>query len=142
MNGIEDRLREAAGLPDLLAASFCAFEGIRIAARDWEDQIPEMLATFMTAADAAVDGREAITAAPSLPRLAPDSGVADGAAGDGVTEVVDALGALGVLLGERLADGAARAAAEEDREACLAGAAAARRIGALMARDGRDRGPG
>jgi hypothetical protein len=49
---IEDRLSQAASLPDVLNASFDA---------------------FMMTADAAVDGREALTIAPSLPSTAAPS---------------------------------------------------------------------
>ena len=66
-SGVESRLQQATTLPDMLAASFDAFEVIRRLARDNEDRVPGLFAAFMTAADAAVDGREAITAAPSLP---------------------------------------------------------------------------
>src|ERR1022692_3847875 len=66
-SGVEARLRQAAALPDMLAASFEAFEVIRLLARGNEDRVPGLFAAFMTAADAAVDGREAVTAAPSLP---------------------------------------------------------------------------
>ena len=38
-----------------------------MAARDCQDRVPELFAAFMTTADAAVDGREALTTAPSLP---------------------------------------------------------------------------
>jgi hypothetical protein len=54
----------------LLAASFDAFEAIRVVARGSEDLAPWLFAAFMTAADAAVDGTQAITVAPSL-SLAP-----------------------------------------------------------------------
>jgi len=59
VSGIEARLMEAASLPEMLAAGFGAFEVIRIAARDWQNRVPELFAAFMTAADAAVDGRTA-----------------------------------------------------------------------------------
>jgi hypothetical protein len=65
--GIAVRLRDARSLPELLAVSFDAFEVIRVLARGSEDLTPSVFAAFMTAADAAVDGREAITIAPSLP---------------------------------------------------------------------------
>ena len=64
---IQVQLRDASGLPDTLAVSFDMFEAIRQAARSCVDRIPDLFAAFMTTADAAVDGREAITAAPSLP---------------------------------------------------------------------------
>jgi hypothetical protein len=60
---LDARLRDAGNLPDLLAASFEAFEVIRVIAHSCEAQVPEHSAAFMTCADAAVDGRQAITAA-------------------------------------------------------------------------------
>ena len=63
----ETRLRQAATIPDILAASFDAFEVTRLLARDSENAVPALFAAFMTTADAAVDGREAVTAAPSFP---------------------------------------------------------------------------
>jgi hypothetical protein len=137
----EGALREAVGLPELLAASFTAFESIRMTARAWEDQVPELVATFITVADAAVEGREAVTSAPSLARAPGCRPPGRVAAGAGVREVTGVLGALGMLLSRRLADGAATAAAR-DRGACLAAAAAARQISALMASDGHDGCPG
>ena len=65
-NSIEVRLEQAASLPEALAVSFDAFEVIRMAARDCQDRVPGMFAAFMMTADAAVDGREALTVAPSL----------------------------------------------------------------------------
>ena len=55
------RLRNARALPELLAASFEAFDAIRVVARGCEDLAPWLFAAFMTAADAAVDGTQAIT---------------------------------------------------------------------------------
>lgn len=135
-----DHLREATGLPELLIASFLTFEDIRLAARACECLVPELLATFMTAAAAAVIGREAITAAPSLVGAiaSRDSGSIP-APGD-IMKVIDVLGSLGNLLSSRLADGAAMAAVAADREACIEAAAAARRISALMARGGDNDG--
>lgn len=67
-SGIQARLEQTTSLPEMLAAGFDAFEIVRIAARNCQDRAPELFAAFMTAADAAVDGREALTIAPSLPR--------------------------------------------------------------------------
>jgi hypothetical protein len=66
VEAIMARLRDAHSLPELLSASFDAFEAIRFIARGSEDLVPALFAALMTAADAAVDGREAITIAPSL----------------------------------------------------------------------------
>ena len=64
----EARLREAASLPEVLDEGFSAFEAIRITARACQDQVPGLFAAFMMTADAAVDGRGALTTAPSLLR--------------------------------------------------------------------------
>src|SRR5260370_7536474 len=68
---IEARLREVSSVPETLAASFYAFEVIRLAARAHEDQVPGLFASFMTTADAAVTGREALTIPPSPAASAP-----------------------------------------------------------------------
>jgi hypothetical protein len=65
---IQARLQDASGLADTLAVSFDAFEAIRLAARSCVDWVPELFAAFMTTAGAAVEGREAITAAPPCQR--------------------------------------------------------------------------
>jgi len=64
---IQHDLQGASGLPGVLAAGFDAFEAIRLLARGNENRDPGLFAAFMMAADAAVDGREALTASPSLP---------------------------------------------------------------------------
>jgi hypothetical protein len=133
------RLRDARSLPELLAASFDAFETIRVLARGSEDIVPSLFAAFMTAADAAVDGRQAITLAPSL---SPGSGVTPvtipPAAGADIDTITAALAALGGLLDERLAHAADRALLSGDRTACQEAAEAGRRIHQLMAGDGND----
>jgi hypothetical protein len=140
VEAIAARLRDARSLPELLAASSDAFEAIRVLARRSEDRAPSLFAAFMTAADAAVDGREAITVAPSLSpspggMLATSSPAADA----GMDMITDALAALGALLGERLTDAADRAVMPGDRAACQAAAEAGRRIRQLMACDDDDR---
>ena len=133
------RLRDARSLPELLAASFDAFETIRVLARGSEDIMPSLFAAFMTAADAAVDGRQAITLAPSL---TPASGVTPvttlPAAGADIDTITAALAALGELLDERLAHAADRALLSGDRTACQEAAEAGHRIHQLMAGDGND----
>jgi hypothetical protein len=134
------RLREARALPELLAASFDAFEAIRVVARRSEDLAPGLFAAFMTAADAAVDGTQAITIAPSLSLASTATMiVAPHAAGTEIDTVADALAALGELLDERLMHAADRALLSGDRTACQEAAEAGRRIHQLMAGDGNDR---
>lgn len=139
------RVRAAAGPSGLLAEAFDAFEVVRTLARGCEAQHPELLMTFMTVADAAVDGREALTVAPTLP--AGPSRVATGAVSPGAAEpgpagpdeVADLLSKLGTLLAERLTSAAATATLPGDQAACLEAAQAAQRISQLMARDGDGR---
>lgn len=133
------RLRAARDLPGLFAESFDAFEVVRLLARGMEDREPGLLAAFMTAADAAVDGREAITIAPSLPagqsRMATHT-LSVGTVSPG--RAAEALAGLSALLGELLASAVAGTAVADDRAACREAAAAAMRISQLMARDGDD----
>ena len=132
--GIQARLIQTASLPQTLAAGFDAFEAIRMAARDCQDRVPELFAAFMTTADAAVDGREALTVAPSLPL---DGGTELGAAvpgGADADQAADALAALAAVLRDRLTDAAALADTPGDRAACQEAAAAAGRICQLMTR--------
>jgi hypothetical protein len=131
---IDRRLELAASLPDVLAAGFDAFEAIRITARHHQDQVPALFAAFMTTADAAVDGREAITIAPSLP---PAPGTKPGralAADTDTGQAADTLAALAAVLRDRLTEAAARADTAGDRAACQGAAEAAGRICQLMTR--------
>jgi hypothetical protein len=122
------RLQDAGTLPDVLVAAFGAFEFIRETARACEDGAPELLATFMTVADRAVDGRDAIMAAPSLSLLPGSRWPQEPAAADADAGWASAaLAALGVLLARKLA-WAAEAAPAGDRESCLCAARAARAI--------------
>ena len=100
----EARLREAASLPNVLDAGFAAFEAIRIIARACEDQVPGLLAAFMSTADAAVDGREALAVAPSLPRPGGSSSEHPLSADAGARQAIDALAQLASVLRERLAE--------------------------------------
>jgi hypothetical protein len=140
--GIEAWLRAAATLPDTLAASFDAFELIRRHARGCEEKIPALFAAFMTTADAAVEGREAIAIAPSLPPPGrADGAVSVAAPSPSMQEITRALAALGALLRDRLWRAARIATTAGDRAACTEGALAAGRICELMAGDNDDAGP-
>ena len=114
VEAIMARLRDARALPELLTASFDAFEAIRVLARGREDMVPALFAAFMTVADAAVDGRQAIIIAPSLSR-GPGVTLAPGrpTAGADIDMMTDALAALGALLDERLAQAAGHAPARK-----------------------------
>jgi hypothetical protein len=137
VEAIAARLQDAPSLPELLAVSFDAFEVIRVRARGSEDLTPSLFAAFMTAADAAVDGREAITIAPSL-SPAPGGVLFTSPPAADTDTIADALAALGALLDERLAHAANRALISGDRAACQEAAEAGRRIHQLMTRDDND----
>jgi hypothetical protein len=94
----------------------------------------------MTAADAAVDGREAIAAAPAPPRPGrSDAGAGLPGARSDVDEIAAALAALGALLRDCLSRAAVLAAGPEDQVACKDATVAAECICQLMARDDDDR---
>jgi hypothetical protein len=133
-NSAELRLREAAGLPEVLDESFAAFEAILITARACQDRVPGLFAAFMTTADAAVDGREALTTAPSLPchrGYRPEN--ASSADAD-AEQAIDVLAQLAAVLSERLAEAAGQADLAGDQAACRDAASAAGRICQLMTR--------
>jgi hypothetical protein len=139
---IMTRLRGAASLPDTLAVAFDAFEVIRQLARDCENRVPALFATFMTAADAAVDGRDSIAIAPAFPhpRGAEPAVTATGP-NSPVEEITGDLARLGAVLRERLWRGATIAATPGDQTACTDGAQAAGRICHLMVRGDDDARP-
>ena len=110
-------------------------------ARSREDEAPELFAAFMSTAGTAVEGREAVTAAPSLPPgpAGPQPSLLP--AGASLDEVIDVLAILGELLDRCLTQAAASAALPEDRDACQDAADAARQIHQLMARGENAPGP-
>ena len=136
VEAIAARLRAVQSLSELLAVSFDAFEAIHVLARGSEGVVPALFAAFMTVADTAVDGREAITIAPSLsPAPGGTLVTSPPAASADIDTIIDALAALGALLGERVAHAADRALIPGDRAACQEAAKAGRRIHQLMARE-------
>jgi hypothetical protein len=134
-SSIQDRIQRVSSLPETLAACFDAFEIIRLAASACVDEVPELFAAFMTTAGAAVEGREAITAAPSLPPGPADIQGSSLAANATLEETMAALVNLGELLADRLSQAAAAAALPADRMACEEAAGAARRVRHLMVHD-------
>jgi hypothetical protein len=134
-------LQDADSLPKILTASFESFELIRLLARQYQDRMPSLFAAFMSTADAAVDGREAVTIAPSLPTAdASSMPLGAPAASAGLDQVIETLAALGAQLDERLTAAITMTASPGDRAACTEAADAARRIHQLMARGDDDTG--
>lgn len=134
---IQHRLRQASSLADTLAASFDAFEAIRLLARGNEHRDPSLFAAFMMAADAAVDGREALTTSPSLPPATTPQAVSP-AEGAVLDDIADAMAGLAAQLADCLPRAAAMAEMPGDRAACEQAAHAAGQIRQLMTRGDDD----
>ena len=135
---VRGRLEAAADLPGTLAAGFDAFEAIRLLARGNEDRDPGLFAAFMSAADAAIGGREALTPSPSLPRPDhPQPAVLPAATAD-LDDIADTMASLAALLAGQLSGAAAAAVNPADQAACAHAAEAAKVIHQLMAVDDGD----
>jgi len=133
MDMLSARLRDSTSLPEMLAASFDAFEAIRLVARECEDRAPDLFAAFITAGSAAADGREAIA---DVPALGPPDGIAaaDGALAPGTDPgaIADALAALAALLASQLELAASLATPGGDRVAFQEARRAASEIHQLL----------
>jgi hypothetical protein len=130
------RLPGGCGLAATLAAGFDGFEAIRAAARGCEDRDPGLFGAFLLVAGAAVEGRNVLAAAPSLPPAAGPVGTVGVPPGADPGQVARSAAALAGLLAARLADAGLAAAGGGDRRACAAAAAAAQRIHMLLAGSG------
>ncbi|MGH3222605.1 MAG: hypothetical protein ACRDPY_28565 [Streptosporangiaceae bacterium] len=137
---IQLRLRQASSLAGTLAASFDAFEAIRLLARGNEHRDPSLFAAFMLAADAAVDGREALPLSPSLPPATRHQPAVTPAEGADLDDIADAMAGLATQLADCLARAATMAGTSGDRAACEQAAHAAGQIRQLMARGDDDPG--
>lgn len=132
------RLRQTSSLACTLAASFDAFEAIRLLARGNEHRDPSLFATFMMAADAAVDGRQALTTSPSLPPPTTPQPAVTPATGAGLDDIADAMADLATQLADRLPCATTMAETPGDRAACEQAAHAAGQIRQLMTRGNDD----
>lgn len=133
LDAIASRLHGGTCLAELLDAGFDAFEVIRLVARACEDLAPELFAAFMTAAGAAVEGRNALSDAPSLPPATGPLPAVTVSATAGAGQIADELAALAALLTQRLAKAGAKAVGEGDRAACQHATYAAADIHRLLA---------
>lgn len=131
---IEQHLREAGGVADVLAVAWEIFDLVGALAAACAEQAADMYPAFMFARGAAVNGRNAIALAPSMTAVCaasfgnPEFSTID------VDEVADMLAALASALGTRLRVAARLAAANGDRIASESAARDADRIGELLAR--------
>ena len=128
-------LADASGVPAVLAASWELFELIAAIASASAVECPDMYPAFTFASGAAVNGRNALAFAPSLPPLS------RGAAHDPpkpvgeVYQTADDLAGLASALSIRLRETARFAAATADRSACENAASDADRITKLLAEE-------
>lgn len=132
LDAITARLRGSTALAGLLDAGFDAFEVIRLVARAGEDLAPELFAAFITTAGTAVEGRNALGGAPSLPPATRRPAITMSAAAS-AGQIADELAALAALLAQRLAEAGAQAVREGDRAACQHATCAAVDIHRLLA---------
>jgi len=138
------RLRDADGLPGILAAAHDAFEWMLPVLEAHEDPSSAMFAPFVMAGGAAADGRDAVAFAPSFP--APASRASAGPSADGSPSVAPALRSAGdaakavtavcAQLVARLAEAGPAAADRGDQIACADAVHYAGKIRRLLTGDG------
>ena len=130
---IEQHLKEADSVADVLAAAWKIFEVIGGVAATCAEQAADLYPAFMFARSAAVDGRNAIAFAPSMPTAGPALFGSPELWTSDVSEVADALAGLASALSTRLQAAARLAADEGDRISCENAVRDADRIGELLA---------
>jgi hypothetical protein len=130
------RVHSSANLAELLDAGLDAFEVIRLIARACEDWAPGLFAALMTAAGTAVEGRNALNEAPSLPPARTGSPPSPTVSAEASADcIADELAALAALLAQRLAQACALTVLAGDRAACQHATRTAAEIHRLLARD-------
>jgi hypothetical protein len=142
LDAITAQVQGSTTVAELLDAGFAAFEVIRRVARAYEDQAPDLFAAFMIAAGTAVEGRNALHDAPSLPpvRRSPPPATTVSRSAD-ADHIADKLAALAALLAQRLSEAAAQAGLVGDRDTCQHATRAAARIYQLLSRDADETAP-
>jgi len=136
LDAIAARVVFATSVPELLDAGFDAFEVIRQVARACEDRTQELFAAFVLAAGAAVEGRNALNDAPSLPHGRRGAAFTPAVShAPDVDRVADELAELAAPLARRLYEEAAQVDLAADRDACERATRAAADIYQLLGRD-------
>jgi hypothetical protein len=129
------RVRAAAGLPEVLESAWRAFECMLAVAEAHEDPATPLFPAFVLAATAAASSRDAVLFAPSLPwppRDTPLGGAQAGGPGE-PAGAARAVASLCRVLICRLESAAGWAASSGDRDACRYAAGRARAICDLLA---------
>jgi hypothetical protein len=135
INAARTRLERAIGLPAVLDAAYHAFDHMLGAIEDQQNPGGRAFAAFVMSGTAAANGRDALTAAPSLPRaVSGDLAEIMAAASHGPTteDAAAVLAGLSQLLASRL-NGASESSADAgDRIACAQAAHHAASICSLL----------
>jgi hypothetical protein len=131
---IRQRLLDANGVPDVLAAGWEAFELVGTMASASAGQSADMYPAFTFARGSAVNGRNAMAFAPSMPAVPAEPEDSLPLSEADVYEIADALAGLASTLSMRLREAAELAADAADRTACENAACEAQRINGLLAR--------
>jgi len=127
-------LADADDVPAVLAASWELFELIAAIASASAVECPDMYPAFTFASGAAVNGRNALAFAPSLPPLPRGAAQDPPKPAREVYQTADALAGLASALSIRLRESAGLAAADGDRSACENAAGQAERIAWFLAK--------
>lgn len=135
----QERLEVARDLPEILAASYSAFDQLLVAVRQHEERAEGLFAAFVMAAASAADGRDALTSAPTLPAPLPGISALARAAQElggaaSIDDVADELAHLSELLMTQLNHAASQAAREADQTALAEAARCAAAVNSLLAR--------
>jgi hypothetical protein len=129
---IQERVESAGNLRDVLDAAHDAFETVLVLIRSYQDSGGPFYGGLIMAAAAATDGRDAISAAPSLPRHSGDEPQLEtSAANIGALDTAAAVAALSQVVARELHQAARKADATADWAACEAGARYADEVVAL-----------
>jgi hypothetical protein len=129
---VERQLLDADDLADVLVVAWEIFGLVGGLAADCADRAPDMYPAFMFARGAAVNGRNAVASAPSMPPGRSVLAESSKPSATDMYEVADAIAGLASALGARLRE-AARLADDGDRIACQNAARDADRIVGLLA---------
>jgi hypothetical protein len=131
---IHQRLVNADGFPALLAAARDTFELVQATASAGAAGSPDLYPAFTFARGAAVNGRNALAFAPSMPLIPADAASRPAKPADDVDKIADALADLASTLSIRLQESAELAADPADRTACQNAAREADEISSLLAK--------
>ncbi len=136
MCDLNDRPAKAGDLTSELLAAYETFDIILLAIRGRQDPGTCMFTALVRSASCAVDGRDALRRAPSLPLSAISPPIITRRAGarePGIRDLAQDLSALATQLTGRLIDAERLACSAGDREACSQAEECAREIRELLA---------